>query len=187
MSFLITLAIRCSRKRHFDELCTLTNLSALPSSILQQPPAEYHPQSNRSQASPNPALTTSLQSLSLDKATHSIESALTDDEGASSTIRRSWNAVPLTPQPGHARQHFRLNSPSPYDSASLILNNSLASSNVARNRNNVYSMSDDEGSGNSRVWYPLSGVRNEEVRYVRMFDGLSNSFLMLYEQLNCIN
>lgn len=148
----------------------LTSTSALPSSVLQQPPLEYHPQSSRSRASPNPALTTSLQSLNLDKNTHSIEGALTDDEGASNTIRRSWNAAPLTPQLGHVRQNFRINSPSLYDSASLILNNSLASSNVARNRANVYSMSDDEGAGSSRVWYPLSGVH--EVIILSCFNGI---------------
>src|SRR4051812_19844274 len=79
---------------------------------------------------------------------------------SSATIRRSWNAVPLTPQLGHARQHFRLtHSPSPYDSASLILNNSIATSNATtnRNRNTMYSMSDDESSRS--IWYPLSGGR----------------------------
>jgi hypothetical protein len=101
-------------------------------------------------------LTTSLQSLSLDKSTHlSNDGALTDDEGTiSNTIRRSWNAAPLTPQLSNARQQYRLTH-SPYDSASLILNNSIATSNAGRNRNTVYSMSDDESS---RVWYPLSGA-----------------------------
>lgn len=139
---------------------TLTNINSLPSSILQQEPVNHPPQValSRSRASntPNPALTTSLQSLSLDKSTHlSNDGALTDDEGTiSNTIRRSWNAAPLTPQLSNARQQYRLTH-SPYDSASLILNNSIATSNAGRNRNTVYSMSDDESS---RVWYPLSGA-----------------------------
>lgn len=130
----------------------MTDINALPSSILQQEPLNHPPSRSRTSSSSNinPALTTSLQSLTLEKATHSNEGALTDDEGT--IARRSWNAVPLTPQLGHARQHYRLtHSPSPYDSASMILNNSIAAS---RNRSNAYSVSDDESS---RVWYPLSG------------------------------
>jgi hypothetical protein len=133
---------------------TLTNINALPSSILQQEPQIALSRSRTPTV--NPALTTSLQSLSLEnKPSHSNEGALTDDEGTlSNTIRRSWNS-PI----GNVKQHYRLtHSPSPYDSASLILNN--ATSNANRHRATVYSMSDDESS---RVWYPLSGAVRDEV------------------------
>ncbi|KAI6241011.1 hypothetical protein M3Y99_00411700 [Aphelenchoides fujianensis] len=139
---------------------TITDTSALPSTILQQPPVDHPPPRIRPPSTSNTTLATSLQSLSLGESAGGGVSAVEEQPTAT---RRSWNAVSLTPQLGVERRHARgfnpmvecqqadrhSHSPSPYDSASLILNNALPA--PIRSRTAVYSMSDDEGGS----WQPV--------------------------------
>ncbi|KAI6188054.1 hypothetical protein M3Y98_00312200 [Aphelenchoides besseyi] len=138
---------------------TIPDPSTLPPTILQQPPVD-HP---RSRVPANSALATSLQTLSL--SAENPNAVAIEQQQQPTTTRRSWNAVSLTPQLSEMRHQARAfdseyqqsnrlsHSPSPYDSASLIINSSIVPS--VRNRGAVYSMSDDETNGGT--WQSFRG------------------------------